>query len=276
VGIRRFTRRSVVLVGVVVLFAEVTFAVLYPLLSSADPTAQDLLNVLASPSSAHPLGTDELGRDILVRLAIGAGVSLQVGVFAVVLALVPGVLLGLVVGYTGGLFDEAIMRVLDALMAFPSLVLALTVVAILGPGLTNAMIAIAIASVPSYVRMTRGQVLSARENDYILAVESVGARQTRILIRHVLPNVVSPVLVLASLGVGFAILTESGLSFLGLGVQPPTPSWGSMISVGFQYLDSDPWYAMAPAAMIFLAVLGFNLLGDGLRDLLDPYSRPTR
>jgi ABC-type dipeptide/oligopeptide/nickel transport system permease subunit len=231
---------------------------------------------LGQPSSAHWLGTDELGRDILSRLLWGAATSLQVGLGAVLLACIPGVIVGVSVAYRGGWVDNSVMRVLDGLMAFPSLILALTIVAVLGSSLFNVILAIAITSFPHYARIARGQVLSVREDDYVLAVRCVGARDRRIVFKHILPNTISPVLVQASLGVGFAIVAEAGLSFLGVGIQPPTPSWGTMIQVGFQYLEVAPWLVMAPATMIFLAVLGFNLLGDGLREALDPHLRATR
>jgi ABC-type dipeptide/oligopeptide/nickel transport system permease subunit len=185
------------------------------------------------------------------------------------------VILGTYVGYRRGLVDNVVMRILDGLMAFPALILALTIVAVLGSNILNVMLAIAVTSFPHYARLVRGQVLSVREYDYVLAVRSIGARDGRIIFRHIMPNVISPVLVQASLGVGFAIMAEAGLSFLGLGVQPPTPTWGSMIQVGFQYLETAPWLVMAPGTMIFMAVLGFNLLGDGLREALDPHLRHT-
>jgi len=236
-----------------------------------NPLAQDLVNVLTPPTMRHWLGTDELGRDILSRLLWGSSVSLQVGIASVLMASIPGVFVGLVVAYRGGWLDSVVMRVLDGLMAFPALILALTIVAVLGPNLVNVIIAIAVTSFPHYARLVRGQVLAAREYDYILAIRSVGAGDTRIMFRHLLPNVISPVLVQASLGVGFAIMAEAGLSFLGVGVQPPTPTWGTMIQVGFQYLEVAPGLVMAPGALIFMAVLGFNLLGDGLREALDPH-----
>jgi peptide/nickel transport system permease protein len=203
----------------------------------------------------------------------GARVSLGVSVTAVLLAVAAGVPLGLVSGYHGGKVDESLMRLLDSVMALPALVLALTIAAVLGLGLTNGMIAIAIVLVPVFTRLVRGQVLSVKHGDYVQAARALGLPTRRILSRHVLPNVVNPVIVQASLGVGFAIIIESSLSFIGLGAQPPTPAWGSMVQTGFQYLETAPWFVLAPATMIFLAVLGFNMLGDGLRDLLDPLGR---
>lgn len=272
----RFVARRLVLVGVVLVLLLAFFAIFGRLIAPYDPIKQDLLHVLSSPSSAHPLGTDELGRDILSRLLAGSTISLQVGIVAVLMASLPGVLVGAAVGYRGGWADSVVMRMLDGLMAFPSLVLALTIVSVLGASVFNIMFAIAVTSFPHYARLVRGQVLACREFDFILAIRSVGATDTRIVLRHVLPNVISPVLVQGSLGIGFAIMAEAGLSFLGLGIQPPTPTWGSMIQVGFQYLDVAPWLVIAPGTMIFMAVLGFNLLGDGLREALDPHLRPAK
>ncbi|MDE3111322.1 MAG: ABC transporter permease [Chloroflexota bacterium] len=272
----RFIARRLVLVGVVLVFFLTFLAVFGRIIAPYDPIKQDLVNVLAPPSAAHVLGTDELGRDTLSRLLTGSTISLQVGIVAVLMASIPGVVIGVVVGYRGGWADSIVMRILDGFMAFPSLVLALTIVSVLGASVFNVMLAIAVTSFPHYGRLVRGQVLACREFDYILAIRSVGARDARIIFRHVLPNVISPVLVQASLGVGFAITAEAGLSFLGLGIQPPTPTWGTMIQVGFQYLEIAPWLVMAPGSMIFIAVLGFNLLGDGLREALDPHLRPVK
>lgn len=237
------------------------------------PVAQNFSDVLIAPSARHWLGTDELGRDTLSRLLWGATISLQVGVSAVLAASVPGVIVGAIVGFRGGWLDNIIMRVLDGLMALPSLILALTIVSVLGASLVNVILAIAVTSFPHYARIVRGQVLTVREYDYVVAIRSVGAADGRIIFRHIMPNVISPVLVHGSLGVGVAIMAEAGLSFLGLGVQPPTPTWGSMIQVGFQYLELAPWLVLAPGTVIFMAVLGFNLLGDGLREALDPHLR---
>jgi peptide/nickel transport system permease protein len=269
----RFVARRLVLVGVVLVAVLVFIGAFGRFLAPYSPITQDLASVLASPSAKHWLGTDELGRDILSRLLFGATISLQVGIMAVLMACIPGVIVGMVVAYRGGWLDNVVMRVFDGLMAFPALILALTIVSVLGPNIFNVMLAIAVTSFPHYARIVRGQVLAVREFDYVLSVRSVGARDRRIIFGHILPNVISPVLVQASLGVGFAIVAEAGLSFLGLGIQPPTPTWGSMIQVGFQYLEIAPWLVMAPGTMIFMSVLGFNLLGDGLREALDPHLR---
>ena len=273
-ALRRFARRRIVLVGCVLVALEVGLAAGAPLLSSHDPNAQDFRAALGPPGWTHLLGTDDLGRDLLSRLMHGARLSLQVSVAAVALAVGVGVLLGLVSGYLGGPLDNWMMRVVDSLMALPPLVLALLIAAVLGAGLENAMIAIAVVTAPTYTRLMRGQVLAVKQNEYVVAARASGAAVSRILGRHVLPNSVSPIIVQASLGVGAAIITESSLSFIGLGAQPPVATWGSMIQVGFQYLETAPWFVLAPSVMIFLAVLGFNLLGDGLRDAFDPSLRP--
>jgi peptide/nickel transport system permease protein len=272
----RFVARRLVIVGLVLVTVLVFLGLFGKFIAPYNPIKQDLQSVLAAPTAAHLLGTDELGRDILSRLLYGASISLQVGIGAVLIASIPGVALGMSVGYRGGALDNIVMRVLDGLMAFPALILALTIVSVLGSNLFNVMLAIAVTSFPHYARLVRGQVLAVREFEYITAIRTVGARDTRIVFRHILPNVISPVLVQASLGVGFAITAEAGLSFLGLGVQPPTPTWGSMIQVGFQYLEIAPWLVMAPGTLIFMAVLGFNLFGDGIREALDPHLRPVR
>lgn len=267
-----FVLHRLAMAGAFLVAIEAGLAVFAPALAPYEPNKMDYKEILAAPSAAHPLGTDELGRDMLTRMMYGARLSLTVGIMAVLLAVAAGVPLGLVSGYVGGALDEAVMRVVDSVMALPPLVLALTIAAVLGSGLVNATVAIAVVAAPTYTRLVRGQVLSIKHNDYIVAAHSIGAPTWLILVRHVLPNAFSPIIVQASLGVGFAIILESSLSFIGLGAQPPTPSWGNMVQVGFQFLEIAPWYALVPATAIFLAVLGFNMLGDGLRDVLDPHS----
>jgi ABC-type dipeptide/oligopeptide/nickel transport system permease subunit len=269
----RLLRNRIALAGLVLALLSVGSALLAPWLSPYAPDAMDYTAMLAEPSLAHPLGTDDLGRDILSRMLHGARLSLAVSLGAVAIAVVIGVPLGLLAGYAGGLLDEALMRVVDSVMALPSLVLALTITAVLGSGLVNAMLAIAIVTTPTFTRLVRGQVLSVKQNDYVLAAQAVGVRPVTLVRRHVLPNAINPVIVQAALGIGFAIITESSLSFIGLGAQPPTATWGSMVQVGFQYLETAPWFALAPAAAIFVAVLGFNMLGEGLREVMDPTSR---
>ena len=248
----------------------VACALLAPVLSPYDPNRQRLLEALQGPSATHLLGTDENGRDVLSRVLYGARISLAAGVFSVAIAVGLGVVAGLISGYFGGRTDNWIMRAMDALLAFPTLVLALAITAALGPGLRNAMIAIGIVYTPVFARLTRGQVLSVREREFVEAARTLGAGHGRIMLRHIFPNVTSPLIVQASLSVALAILAEATLSFLGLGVQPPDPSWGSMVSRGKDYLEQAPWLAFAPGAAILLAVMGFNFLGDAVRDALDP------
>ena len=271
-ALRRLARHRLAMFGAVLVALEVGLALLAPWIAPHEPNRMDYTAVLSGPTTEHPLGTDDLGRDLLSRTLYGSRLSLEVGIVAVLVAVVLGVPIGLVSGYFGGIFDEAVMRVVDAVMALPALVLALTIAAVLGPGIWNATVAIAVVAAPTYTRLVRGQVLSIKENDYVLAAQSIGAPTWVILMRHILPNAFSPVIVQASLGVGFAIILEASLSFIGLGAQPPTPSWGNMVQVGFQYLEIAPWFVLIPAVAIFLAVLGFNMLGDGLRDTLDPKS----
>ena len=271
-GLKRFFRNRLAIIGLVLVTIEVVFAVFASVLTPYDPNVMDYKALLQSPSAQHLLGTDELGRDILTRMMYGARLSLIVGISAVSIAVCLGVPFGLISGYVGGAFDEIMMRVVDSVMALPALVLALTIAAVLGSGLVNATIAIAVVTAPTYTRLVRGQVLAIKQNDYVVAAQSIGAPTWRVLARHLLPNAFSPVIVQASLGIGFAIILESSMSFIGLGAMPPTPSWGNMVQIGFQFLEIAPWCVLAPATAIFLAVLGFNMLGDGLRDALDPQS----
>ncbi len=251
--------------------AFILLALLAPWVSPYSPTAANFLAVMRPPSPAHLLGTDELGRDILSRVISGARVSLSVGVVAVAIAILIGVPIGMVAGLAGGWTEELIMRVTDALLAFPFLIFALALAAILGPSLQNSMLAIGFASLPVYVRIARGQVVAERGKEYVQAAVALGSGSGRLLLRHLLPNIASVLLVQATLNVATAIIAEASLSFLGLGVQPPTPSWGSMLNTAdnIGYLHAAPWMAVAPGATILIAVLAFNLLGDGLRDALD-------
>jgi len=269
-ALRLLVRHRLAMFGAVLVALEIGLALLAPWIAPHEPNRMDYRAVLSGPTAEHPLGTDELGRDLLSRTLHGARLSLQVGIVAVLVAVAFGVPIGLVSGYLGGVFDEVVMRMVDAVMALPALVLALTISAVLGPGIWNATIAIAVVAAPTYTRLVRGQVLSVKENDYVLAARCIGAPTWVILLRHILANAFSPIIVQASLGVGFAIILEASLSFIGLGAQPPTPSWGNMVQVGFQYLEIAPGFVLVPATAIFLAVLGFNMLGDGLRDILDP------
>jgi peptide/nickel transport system permease protein len=260
-------------VGLAIIVLLVGCAALAGVIAPYDPLKQNLDLAFAPPTVAHLLGTDDLGRDLLSRTIYGARISLLAGIVAVGIALVAGVTIGLVAGYWGGTLDQVLMRLMDALLAFPGLILALAITAALGSNLLNALIAIGIVGIPSYARLTRGQVLAVREFAYVEAARAMGTSHSRVLVRHVLPNVSAPLIVQTSLGVAFAILAEASLSFLGLGAQPPTPSWGAMVSLGRDYLDQAPWIVFAPGGAIFLAVLGFNFLGDALRDTLDPRIR---
>ena len=248
-------------------------AVLGPILAPFDPTEQSLDRMLEPPGRRHLLGTDDLGRDLLSRVLYGARVSLGVGILAVVLSLGGGVVLGLLAGYRGGWLDDVVMRFMDGLLAFPAIVLALAITAVLGPSLRNTMIAIGIVGIPGFARLVRGQVLSLRAQEFVEAARALGARDARVMLRHVGPGTVPPVIVHASLRLAFAVLTEAGLSFLGLGAQPPTPSWGSMLNTGREYLELAPWLSVVPGAAIFVTTLSFNVVGDAVRDRLDPRMR---
>lgn len=269
-ALRRMLQRPLPVFGLVVLVVFVVVAAAAPWLAPYEPARTDFTALRQAPSASYLLGTDEIGRDVLSRVVYGARASLQAGVISVLIALALGVPLGLIAGYYGGVLDELIGRVTDALLAFPFLILAVALAAALGPSLTNAMIAIGIASAPTFVRLTRGQVLAVRAEDYVQAAIALGARDVRLLTRHVLPNAFAPILVQATLTIAGAIIAESALSFLGLGVQPPTPSWGGMLNVAKNFLVQAPWMAIWPGVSIFLTVLAFNLFGDGLRDALDP------
>jgi peptide/nickel transport system permease protein len=267
---RRLLKVRLAGIGLSIVLMLTLCAILAPVISPYDPTRQRLMEALEGPSAAHWLGTDENGRDVLSRVLHGTQVSLAAGIFSVSIALFLGVLTGMVSGYFGGRIDNILMRGMDALLAFPTLVLALAITAALGPGLRNAMIAIGIVYTPLFARLARGQVLSVREREFVEAARTLGAGHVRIMLSHILPNVVAPLVVQVSLSIALAILAEATLSFLGLGVQPPQPSWGSMVSRGKDYLDLAPWLAFAPGGAILLAVLGFNFLGDAVRDALDP------
>ena len=248
-------------------------ALLAPVISPYDPIVQTLVDRRQPPSPEYLLGTDDLGRDMLSRLVYGSRKSLQVGVVSVSLAILVGALVGAISGYTGGWIDTLVMRVMDIMLAFPALLLAIAIVTILGPGLLNMLYAIAIVSIPAYARIVRASVLRVKAEDYVLASRSIGSTPGRILFRHVLPNGLTPLIVQGTLGIGTAILDAAGLSFLGLGAQPPTPEWGAMLGEGRFAVFSAPHIVLFPGLAIMLTVLGFNLLGDGLRDALDPRLR---
>ncbi len=260
-------------VGLVIVVVVALVALAAPLLAPDDPTRVDALRRLAPPSPDAPLGTDNLGRDILSRLIWGARLSLGTAGLAALLILTIGVGLGMIAGFYGGLLDDLLMRVVDVLLAFPALILALAIAGVLGPSIASVMIGIVTVAWADYARVMRGQVLAARERQYVEAARATGVRDARILARHLLPNVLPPILVLASLEMGGLILTISGLSFLGLGAQPPTPEWGAMLNDGRAFIGSAPQLMLFPGLAISIVVVGFNLLGDGLRDAFDPHLR---
>ncbi len=256
--------------GLTVTLAVAVLALGADLFSPHNPNVQDYNSILAPPEAPYWLGTDELGRDLLSRTIHGSRVALEAGLVSVGLAAVAGTLIGLLAGYVGGYVDALLMRVTDALWSFPGLVLALAVGAVLGPGLFNAMLAVGLVFTPIFARLVRAQVLSVREREFVLAARMLGANGPRIMARHILPNVATPIIVQASVLVAFAIIVEASLSFLGLGVQPPTPSWGNMLSDAQSYVFTAPLLAMWPGLAILLTVLAFNFLGESLRDALDP------
>lgn len=270
---RRLKQRKSAMLGLVVICVLILLAVFAPLIAPYDPAQQSWTAVRKPPSWAHWFGSDESGRDLLSRVVYGARASLLAGVVSVTIAVAAGVPIGLLAGYTGGWTDAIISRITDAMLACPNLILAIALAAFLGPSLTNAMIAIGITATPVFVRLTRGQVLAVKVEDYVEAARAVGNPGWRIAIRHILPNILPALLVQATLAIAAAIIAEASLSFLGLGQQPPAPSWGSMLNTAQRFLTSAPWMAVWPGLAIFLSVLSFNLLGDGLRDALDPKER---
>ncbi len=269
-ALHRLLRRKGAVIGLVVIATFIMLAICAPLIAPYDPIASSWSLVRKPPSSAHWFGTDELGRDVLSRVIYGARASLMAGVISVGIALGIGVPFGLLAGYRGGFVDALISRITDAMLACPFLILAIALAAFLGPSLRNAMIAIGISATPVFIRLTRGQVMNVKVEDYVEAARAVGNPPWRIVVVHILPNVVPALLVQASLSIAAAIIAEAALSFLGLGQQPPAPSWGSMLNSAQRFLTSAPWMALWPGLGIFLVVLSFNLVGDGLRDALDP------
>jgi ABC-type dipeptide/oligopeptide/nickel transport system permease subunit len=271
--LRRYARNRLALVGLWVVLLIISLAILAPWVSPYSPTKPDFFNILKAPDRSHLLGTDDLGRDVMSRVIFGTRTSLLAGVISVGIAVIIGLPVGLISGFYRGRLDNALMRVTDAMLSFPFLVLALAIAAVLGTGLAKAMIAIGIVFTPQFIRLARGQVLSEREQNYVEAARGLGAGDTRIIRKHILPNILSPVFVQASLATAAAITAEAALSFLGLGTQPPTPSWGSMLNIAQAYLGSAPWMATWPGLAIFVTVLAINLMGDGLREALDPRLR---
>lgn len=270
---RRLLRNFAFTCGLLLTVTLIIVALAAPLISPTDPFQQDTARRLEAPSKEHPLGMDDLGRDVLARIVWGARVSLRVGFSVVILASLIGVTLGAISGYFGGAVDVTVMRLCDILLAFPGILLAIALVAVLGPSLNNVILALATIGWVGYARLVRGQVLKVREMEYVTAAKALGARSPRVIIKHVLPNVINPVIVMATLGLAGAILAEASLSFLGLGVQPPTPSWGAMLTAGRRYLGLANHLAIYPGIAIMLAVMGLNFLGDGLIDALDPKYR---
>ena len=267
---RRLKRRKGAMAALVVVVLLILLALLAPWIAPYDPVQTSFTLVRKAPSWAHWFGTDEVGRDVLSRVIWGARASLSAGLVSVGIAVGAGVPLGLLAGYAGGWIDAVLSRLVDAMLAIPFLILAIALSAFLGPSLSNAMIAIGVTATPVFVRLTRGQTLGAKVEDYVEAARAVGNPHWRIALRHVLPNIVPPLLVQASLAIAGAIIAEAALSFLGLGQQPPAPSWGSMLNTAQRFIAQAPWMAFWPGFAIFFAVLSFNLLGDGLRDALDP------
>nr|WP_253291355.1 nickel transporter permease [Virgibacillus proomii] len=257
-------------IGLCIIIILTLTAIFAPLIATHSPTGQDIVNRYQSPSAEHWLGTDELGRDIFSRIVYGTRISIQIGVIAVGIAMIIGVLIGSIAGYFGRWIDQIFMRIIDIMMAFPSILLAIALVAVLGPSLTNAMIAVGIVGIPQFARIVRSAVLSVKQTEYIEASKAIGGKHGRILFLHVLPNCTAPMIVQATLSIGTAILDAAGLSFLGLGAQPPTPEWGAMLTDGRAAIQNAPWVVAFPGLAIFFVVLGFNLFGDGLRDALDP------
>ena len=269
-ALRRLIRRRAAVVGLGIVVFFVVLALAAPLLSPYDPLTTSWAAVRKAPSAAHLFGTDEIGRDVLARIIWGSRASLLAGLVSVSLAIAVGVPLGLVSGYVGGILDGTVMRFIDAMLAIPFLILAIALAAFLGPSLSNAMIAIGISQMPIFARLTRGQVLQVKHEDYIEAARAVGNPHRHIMLRHIFPNIVPPILVQATLATAAAIIAEASLSFLGLGQQPPSPSWGSMLNTAKNFMSQAPWMAVWPGLAIFILVLSLNLFGDGLRDALDP------
>lgn len=268
-------KRGVVVAGIIVIFMTVMGAIFAPLIAPYEPNAINLRATLAPPSSDHLFGTDQMGRDLFSRIIYGSRVSLYVGIVGVAIAGVCGIVLGLLAGYFGGWIDMIIMRFIDTLMAIPPLVLILAIAATLGGGMYNVLIAIGIGMMPTYARLMCGQVVALKQSDYITAAKSMGASSTRIMFKHLMPNAFPSIMVLLTLNLGVAILMEAALSFLGIGILPPTTAWGSMVNDGQRYLLSNPLLTVIPGMAILVVVLSFNLVGDGLRDALDPRLRGT-
>lgn len=273
-SLRKFIRNGLGVIGAVIILGLILVAIFAPQIAPFDPNAQDYNQILMQPGGEHLFGTDDLGRDIFSRVIYGARISIQAAMISVGIAMLIGVPVGLLSGYYRGFWDEwIVMRSVDAMQAFPFLILALAISAVLGSGFGNAMLAIGIGFAPAFVRITRGQVLTLRNMEYIHAARSVGVKDARIIFRHILPNALNPIVIQATLAMASGIIAEASLSYLGLGVQPPTPSWGSMLNQAQTLMSVAPYATFYPGIAIFLVVLGFNLLGDGLQQVLDPRAR---
>lgn len=270
ISFRRMRKNKTAVAGVIILIIFAVIAIFAPLIAPYDPLEQNFIKSFRAPSAENYLGTDEFGRDVFSRIIYGSRISLQIGFVAVFISLIVGVSLGLTAGYYGGLLDQLIMRVMDLMLSFPYILLALVIMSILGPGIFNAMIAIGIVYVPQYARVVRSSVLSVKKKEYVMSARALGAGDLRIILKHVFLNSMAPIIIQTTLSIGRAIINAAGLSFLGLGAQPPTPEWGAMLSNGQDFLRNAPWIATFPGIAIALLVLGFNLVGDGLRDAFDP------
>jgi peptide/nickel transport system permease protein len=267
---KRLKKNKLALVGLAIIVLLVLVAIFANVIAPYDYATQDLKNIFKFPSSKHIFGTDEFGRDIFSRVIYGSRISLEVGFIAVSISVITGGILGAVAGYYGGVIDNIIMRLMDILLAIPQILLAISIVAALGPGLSNLMLAVGISSIPGYARIVRASVLSVKDQEFVEAAKAAGSSDLRIIFKHIIPNVMAPIIVQATLGVAIAILTAAGLSFIGLGIQPPTPEWGAMLSGGRGYIR-DYWYmTMFPGLAIVITIFALNVLGDGLRDALDP------
>jgi peptide/nickel transport system permease protein len=271
--IRGLKKNKTAMVGLILIALLIVLALIGPTISPYNPLTPEPLNRLKGPSWEHPFGTDSLGRDILSRTLYGSRISILIGLIAVSISLIPGTILGLLSGFYGRYIDEPVMRSMDIMLAFPAILLAIFITAILGPSLLNTMIAVGIVYIPHYARVVRSSVLSLKEQLFVEAVKSVGGGNFRIIALHIFPNTIPPIIVYATLGMGTAVLQAAALGFLGLGAQPPTPEWGAMLSEGRQYIQNAPHVAAFPGLAIFTLVMSFNLFGDGLRDILDPSLR---
>ena len=268
----KLKQNKMTLVGIAILLLIVLLSILVPFLSPYDPNKVELVNKFQPPSASHWFGTDEVGRDIFTRIFYGAILSLGLGILIIFVAALIGIIIGSISGYIGGIVDTIIMRLVDMVLAFPSLILAMSLAAVLGPNIQNAMLAIAIVKVPVYIRLARAESLSLKEKLFVKSAETFGINKMLIIIKHIIPNAISPVIIQATLDIGDTILLIATLGFLGLGAQPPTPEWGAMISVGWTYLLTYWWYPVFPGLFLFLAAGALNLIGDGIRDVLDPKS----